>query len=95
MSCGLSKDALSVLYILYSKRCIRSDRGYHCDKLKHVIIKKTTTDFKSIMKELINQGYAAKLSKKEDKYYIPDIKKAILALSSHEFDVTKGKVRKL
>ncbi|MBP2029353.1 hypothetical protein J2755_000273 [Methanohalophilus levihalophilus] len=93
MSCGLSKDSLFVLNILYSKRCVHSSRGFHCDKLKHIMMKKTSTKFKDIMKELINEGYVSKLSKKEDKYFISDMKKAMFALGEHDFNVTKGKER--
>jgi hypothetical protein len=95
MSCGLSEDALLALNILYHNRCFRTDRGYNSKKLENILSKKTTSNFGDIVKELLDGRYIAPIKKKDMKYYISDMQKAIFALDLHSFSVTKGKVRKL
>jgi len=45
--------------------------------------------------ELLNERYITPINKKELKYYISDMPKAIHALNSHEYSVTQGRKRKL
>lgn len=94
MSCGLSKDALYILNILYQKRCFAKNRGYNSNKLSHICDKKLYSDFKNAIKELKN-GYITPIPKKDLKYYISNMKKAIFALDSHNYNVTKGRNRPL
>lgn len=95
MSCGLSDDCLLVLNILYTRRNFKSDSGLNSEFLEKIISKKTSSDFRDIVKKLKNGGYLASIDKKVIKYYIPDKPKAIFALNSHHFSVTQGRVRKL
>lgn len=95
MPTDLSEDALFTLNILYSNRCFRDNRGYNEKKLKKILSKKRSRKYEDIVKELLNQGYITQINKKDIKYYISDIKKAIYALDSNGFPVTKGKMRKL
>lgn len=95
MSCGLSDDALYVLNILYTSRCFKSDSGYHSKKLEKIISKKTPLKFEDIIKELQRDGYITQIRKKEIKFYISDMSRAIVALNLHSYSVTKGKTRKL
>lgn len=95
MSCGLSFDALLVLNILYSNRCFRDDRGYNSKKLERILTNKVSSNYEDVIKELLGHGYITKIRKKDLKYFISDMPKAIYALDSHEFSVTKGKIRKL
>lgn len=95
MSCGLSLDELFILNILYSSRCLKTSAGYHCKKLENIYVKKYSTKFDKIMKKLQNKGYITSIKKKDLKYYISDIKAAIIALDAHEYSVTKGKVKPL
>jgi len=94
MSCGLSKDALYILNILYTNRCFASNRGYNSNKLSHICDKKLSSNFKNAIKELKN-GYITPIRKKDLKYYISDIKIAIIAPNSHGYNVTKGRMRPL
>jgi hypothetical protein len=95
MSCGLSDDALQVLYILYHSKCFRDDRGYHSKKLEKIISKKIHSNFEDVIKELKREGHITQIKKKEIKFYISDMPRAIGALNLHGFPVTPGKVRKL
>ena len=95
MSCSLSFDALLVLNILYSNRCFRDNRGYNSKKLDKILTKKISAKYEDVIKELISHGYITQIKKKDIKYFISDIPKAIYALDSHGFSVTKGKIRKL
>ncbi len=95
MSCGLSDDALLALNILYSNRCLKDNRGYNSKKLKRVLAKKISAKYEDVIKELLSHGYIAQIPKHDIKFFISDIPKAIYALDSHDFSVTKGKVRRL
>jgi|BarGraIncu00222A_1022003.scaffolds.fasta_scaffold21017_2 hypothetical protein len=95
MSCGLSYGALLVLEKLYRDHCFGKDKGYHCKKLERIISEKTDSKFDKIIKELLNERYITPINKKELKYYISDMPKAIHALNSHEYSVTQGRKRKL
>jgi chloramphenicol O-acetyltransferase len=95
MPCGLSEDALFVLNILYSNRCLASNRGFHSKKLKGLYTKKFSYKFEKTIKHLLNEGYITEIKKKESKYYISNIPKTSFALGSHGYSVTKGKIRPL
>jgi hypothetical protein len=95
MSCGLSYDALLVVYILYRNKCFKYDAGYNSKKLERIISEKTHSNFEQIIKRLLNDGYITQIRKKEIKFYISDIPKAIYAQNEHGFSVTQGKIRKL
>jgi hypothetical protein len=95
MSCGLSDDALFVLNILYSHRCIKSSSGYHCKKLENILLKKISSKFDDIIKELKNCGYITTIKKSELKYYISSMEKTSYALRSHDFSFTLFRERKL
>jgi hypothetical protein len=95
MACGLSDDGLFILYVLYSGKCLAKNRGYHSKKLEHLYIKKFSSDFENSIKNLLKKGYIAPIKKQELKYYISDIKIMSIALGSHGYVVTKGRVRPL
>jgi len=93
MVCGLADDELFVLYILYSHRNFRADAGYNSKKLQRIYSKKYDRDFGAGTKRLKNQGYITSIKKKDEKFYISDFKKAVRALSAHDYNVTTGKER--
>lgn len=95
MSCGLSDDELFILNLLYKKRCLAKDRGFHSKKLEDLYIKKFSSNFERAIKNLLNHGYIAPIKKQDLKYYISDMKKMSIALGSHGYSVTKGRVRPL
>ncbi len=95
MTCGLSDDELFILNVLYSHKCLASNRGKHSEQLKHIYMKKFSSDFEKAIKGLINKGYIAQIKKKELKYYISDIPLMSFALRTHGYSVTKGRVRRL
>ncbi|EJG07374.1 hypothetical protein Metli_1423 [Methanofollis liminatans DSM 4140] len=94
MSCGLTEETLFILNILYKNRNLRSDRGYHSEKLNKLYTKKFSgrdhPSFKDAIKVLLKKGYITTIKKKEDKYYISDINKAQLALYTHGFTTLQG-----
>lgn len=93
MSCGLSVDELFILNVLYKGRNLASNRGYHCNKLEKLYVKKFSLKFDKTIKNLLNKGYIAQIRKQDIKYYISDLKAMNFALGSHGYDVTKGKIR--
>lgn len=95
MTCGLSEDELFILYVLYSHKCLASNRGKHSEQLKSIYRKKFSSDFKRAIKSLLNKGYITPIKKKELKYYISNIPLMSFALSSHGYSVTKGRERPL
>jgi len=95
MSCGLSHDALLILYKLYREHCFGRDEGYNCKKLEKIFSKKIDLKFDKVIKELLNEEYITKIPKKDIKYYISDKSKATHALNSHEYSVAQGRERKL
>lgn len=94
MSCGLTEETLFILNLLYKRRSVRSDKGYHSEKLKKLYIKKFPgrdhLSFKKALKILLNEGYITKIAKKEDKYYISNINMAVSALENHGYAASKG-----
>jgi len=93
MSCGLSVDELFILNVLYRGRNLASNRGYHCNKLETLYVKKFSLKFDKTIKNLLNKGYIAQIRKQDIKYYISDLKAMNFALGSHGYSVTKGKIR--
>lgn len=94
MSYEITEEALFILNILYKRRNLRSDRGYHSEKLNKIYIKKFSDrehpSFKDAIKILLKEGYITKIRKKEDKYYISDRNKAIQTLQSHGYITLDG-----
>jgi hypothetical protein len=95
MTCGLSDDELFILNVLYSHKCLSFKRGKHSEQLKHIYIKKFSSDFEKAIRDLLNKEYITPIRKKELKYYISNIPLMSSALRAHGYSVTKGKVRPL
>ncbi len=85
----LSEEMLFILNIFYKRRNLSSERGYHSQKLKKLYGKKFPgreyLKLKDAIKQLQNDGYITTIKKKEEKYYISNIPKAILALQERGF----------
>jgi hypothetical protein len=95
MTCNLDDEELFIINLLYSKRNLRSDAGYHSDKLNNLFKKKFNRDAKDIIKKLVNKGYLSPIGKSPPKYYICDIPRALSALDQHGYSVTQGRIRRL
>lgn len=52
MTCDLGDEELFILNLLYSKRNLKSDAGYHSDKLNNLFRKKFNKDSKASVKRL-------------------------------------------
>jgi len=93
MACELPEESLFILNILYKNRNFAINRGYHSDKLSTLYSRKFKGNeflkFKEAIKRLLNDGYITLIKKKEDKYYISDMKKAVFALTSHGYNTEK------
>ncbi len=50
MTCNLGEEELFILNLLYSKRNLRPDAGYHSDKLNKLFKKKFAKDVKDALK---------------------------------------------
>lgn len=95
MTCDLGEEELFILNLLYSKRNLRSDAGYHSDKLNKLFRKKFNKDAKDALKRLVNEGYLSSIGKSPPKYYISDKPKAFSALDQHGYSVILGRIRRL
>jgi hypothetical protein len=95
MTCGLTEEELFVLYLLYSNRNLRSNRGYHSDKLNKLYQRKFGKDAEDTLKFLVNEGYLSRIGKSPPKYYINDIPRAFFALGQHGYSVTQGRIKRL
>jgi hypothetical protein len=94
MSCSLPREALFILNLLYKRRCVNIDKGYHSELLcKQHSNKFPTREYpscKEAIKILLNEGYITKIRKKKDKYYISDMNRAIQTLISHRYITLDG-----
>ncbi len=82
-----SEETLFILKVLYKRRNISPNRGFHSEKLRGLYNKKFPNrddlSFKDAIKFLRNSGYITVVKKKEDKYYISNITEVNLILRSH------------
>lgn len=95
MTCGLNDEDLFVLNLLYSNRCLRSDRGYHSAKLARLFRVKFEEDVEDTVKRLVNKGYLSPIGKSPPKYYIADKPLTFFALGQHGYSVTPGRIKSL
>ncbi len=95
MVCDLTNGELFILNILYTNRNFKPDAGYNSEKLKWIFSKKYQQDFDRAIKKLKNEGYITPIRKKDDKFYISDLKKTLVVLTAHGFNVTSGRERPL
>jgi len=94
MACNLSVDEIDVLYVYYSRHCIKSKRSFNSELLKRMFIQRNI-DVKKIIKCLANKGYITEVAKDDGKHYISNFKMAVFALNHHGKDTTLGKTRHL
>ncbi len=94
MSCGLGKEELWILNLLYTNRNFTPSSGYNSKKLERIYSRKFTK-IKPHIQALLNEGYISQIRKKDIKYYILDKTKASTALGSHGYNVTMGRERAL
>jgi len=92
---SIRSEELFILYLLYSHRCLRSNRGFHSDKLNSLFRKKFGKDAKKSLQWLLNERLICRMGKSPPKYYICDIKRAFFTLSENGYNVTKGRERLL
>lgn len=97
MTCDLPEEVFFILNILYTHRCYKSSAGYHSEKLYKLFIRKEfNSEFKKIIKVLLNQGYISIIKKDEVKYYIIDKNRVARLLIQHGYDVnTRGRLHRL
>lgn len=63
--------------------------------MRKIYVQKFSDDFEDVIRNLVNAGYLGPIKKKDMKYYISDIPKAIFALKSHDYPVILGRTRPL
>lgn len=84
-----SEEALFILNVLYKRRNLSPNRGFHSEKLSALYNKKFPErrylPYKDAIKHLKNTGYITVIKKREDRFYISDINGAINALRSHGY----------
>ena len=91
MSCGLSDDEIDVLYFLYHKRSVRSDRTTNSKLLKKIFDRRHIA-VADVLKKLSNEGYITKIPKGDPKYYISNLSKTIRTLNLHGKETNLGKI---
>jgi len=84
-----SEEALFILNVLYKRRNLSPNRGFHSEKLRALYNKKFPEKrylpYKDAIKYLKNTGYITVIKKAEDKFYISNINGTIKALRSHGY----------
>lgn len=94
MSCDLTEETLFILNLLYKRRSVNRDKGYHSELLRKLYGNKFPgrghLPFNEAIKILLNEGYITKIRKKKEKYYISDMNKAIQTLESHGYITLDG-----
>lgn len=94
MSCDLTEETLFILNLLYKRRSVNRDKGYHSELLRKLYCNKFPgrgyLPFNETIKILLNEGYITKIRKKKEKYYISDMNKAIQTLESHGYITLDG-----
>lgn len=94
MCCQLSEEELFILDMLYQGRSLASNRGKNYEFIKKIYAKKRfTKDFDDAIKTLLNRGYITQIRKKDIKFFISNKNQATLALFSHGFNTSLGKIR--
>lgn len=91
----MTDEELFVLNLLYQRRCVRSNRGFHSDKLDNLFRKKFGKGSYDTVKDLRNKGYLGAAGKSPEKYYIADLGRTMSVLSSHGYNVIQGRERPL
>ena len=90
----LTEETLFILKLLYKRRSVSSDKGYHSELLRKLYSNKFSDreclSFKKSIKMLLNEGYIAKIPKGKEKYYISDINRAIQTLVNHGYITPDG-----
>ncbi len=95
MTCGLSDNELFILNLLYQRRNLKPSAGLNSKLIEKIYVQKFSDDFEDVIRNLINAGYLGPIKKKDMKYYISGIPKAIFALKSHGYPVIIGRMRPL
>ncbi len=95
MTCGLSDNELFILNLLYKRRNLKPSAGLNSKLMRKIYVQKYSDDFEDVIRNLINTGYLGPIKKKDMKYYISKIPKAIFALKSHGYPVILGRERPL
>ncbi len=95
MTCNLGNEDLFILNLLYSNRNLKSNAGYHSEKLNRLFKRRFNRDAKDAIKRLTNDGYISRIGKSPPKYFISDIPRTFSALDQHGYSVTQGRLRRL
>jgi hypothetical protein len=88
MPCDLTEMEVQILYLLWRRKCFKTDAGYHNDMLESILRKKYDQNFNEAISNLKNKAYIATIRKKDLKYYILDLGKAYSVLKGHGLNVT-------
>ncbi len=91
----MTDEELFILNLLYQRRCLRRNRGFHSDKLDNLFRKKFDKKSDDAVKELRNNGYLGAVGKSPEKYYIADLGRTMSVLSDHGYNVIQGRERAL
>ena len=95
MTCGLEPEELHILNVLYGHRCVSEKHSYNLKQISNAFFRKYGKDPNDVADGLAGKGYIALWKKKDKKYYISNIPKAMHALGEHNYNVIQGRYRRL
>lgn len=97
--CGLSNEALFILYYLYSNLNLSQSAGQNSKKMARDFRKefgcRNDKIFDKTIQMLKNRGYITAIGKNPVKYYISDKPMTFTALGKHGHPVSPGRKRPL
>ncbi len=92
MACGLKKEELFILNVLYQHRCVNRNRSKNLGEIANAFRAKFNKDPEDVAKDLISKEYIAPIRKKDIKYYISRMDITCNALNQHGYNATEGRI---
>lgn len=92
MTCGLNKRELFILNALYGDQCIAPNRSFNLGVIAKQFRDKFGENPEDVAKGLKNKGYLTSIPKKDIKYYISNLSKAVSAINQHGGNATEGRI---
>ena len=91
----IGEEELFILNLLYHKRCLNTDRGFHEEKLTRLYRMKFGHGPDESVRKLLKTGFIARIGKSPCKYYISDMVETARFLAGAGYSVTKGREHRL
>ncbi len=92
MTCGLGGAELFILNALYGDQCVNKNRSFNLGVIAKQFRDKFGESPEDVAKELQKKGYITAVPKKDVKYYISDMHRAVDAINLHGGNATEGRI---